>query len=181
MHPQDWVREARKRYVVSERRVTACGRREFAVPRRGGKRVDTYGFYPLDSRFPLFLNLMQNRDRRPLRNGERQRSFSTVEAHSVRPFLYLYAVSDTILLHISATPRRRDIPVSRNSFIWILRTAPANCICPCYHVIHSYIWWAKTNRKTKKWRMKPFHSPFSITYRSTTGISDSSFSSRCFR
>ena len=75
-------------------------------PRRGGKRVDTYGFYPLDSRFPLFLNLTQTRDRRPLRNGERQRSFSTVGAHSVRPFLYLYAVSDTILLHISATPRR---------------------------------------------------------------------------
>ena len=31
MHPQDWVREARKRYVVSERRVTACGQREFAA------------------------------------------------------------------------------------------------------------------------------------------------------
>ena len=105
-------------------------------PRRMGKRVDTYGFYPLDSRFPLFLNLTQTRDRRPLRNGERQRSFSTVGAHSVRPFLYLYAVSDTILLHISATPRRRDIPVSRNSFIWILRTAPANFICPCYSFVH---------------------------------------------
>ena len=105
-------------------------------PRRMGKRVDTYGFYPLDSRFPLFLNLTQTRDRRPPRNGERQRSFSTVGAHSVRPFLYLYAVSDTILLHISATPRRRDIPVSRNSFIWILRTAPANFICPCYSFVH---------------------------------------------
>ena len=56
-------------------------------PRRGAKRVDTYGFYPLDSRFPLFFNLTQTRDRRPLRNGERQRSFSTVWAHSVRPFL----------------------------------------------------------------------------------------------
>ena len=54
----------------------------------------------------------------------------------MRPFLYLYAVSDTILLHISATPRRRDIPVSCNSFIWILRTAPANFICPCYSFVH---------------------------------------------
>ena len=28
------------------------------APRRG-KRVDTYGFYPLNSRFPLFLSLAQ--------------------------------------------------------------------------------------------------------------------------
>ena len=163
VHPQDWVREARKRYVVSERRVTACGRREFAVPTAWGKGSDTHGFYPLDSHFPLFLNLMQTRDRRPLRNGERQRSLSTVGAHSVRPFLYLYAVSDTILLHISATPRRRDIPVSRNSFIWILRTAPANCICPCYSFVHMV---GENESQNEKWRMKPFHSPFSITYRS---------------
>ena len=37
-------------------------------PRRRGKRVDTYGFYPLNSRFPLFPSLAQTRDRRPLRN-----------------------------------------------------------------------------------------------------------------
>ena len=36
-------------------------------PRQGGKRVDTYGFYPLNSRFPLFLSLAQTGDRRPLR------------------------------------------------------------------------------------------------------------------
>ena len=30
-------------------------------PRRG-KRVDTYGFYPLNSRFPLFLSLAQIAD-----------------------------------------------------------------------------------------------------------------------
>ena len=30
-----------------------------------GKRVDTYGFYPLSSRFPLLLSLAQIRDRRP--------------------------------------------------------------------------------------------------------------------
>ena len=147
-------------------------------PRRGGKRVDTYGFYPLDSRFPLFLNLAQTRARRPLRNGERQRSFSTVGrtvcAHFSTytqcqiPFCYTYR-----LLHAGATYPCRATRLSgyygrhlRISFV---------------HVIHSYIWWAKTNRKTKKWRTKPFHSPFSITYRSTTGISDSSFSSRCFR
>ena len=30
-----------------------------------GKRVDTYGFYPLNSRFLLRLSLVQTRDRRP--------------------------------------------------------------------------------------------------------------------
>ena len=39
-----------------------------AAPRGVGKRVDTCGFYPLNSRFPLFLSLAQTRDRRPLRN-----------------------------------------------------------------------------------------------------------------
>ena len=65
---------------------------------------------------PLLDSLAQTRDRRPLRKGERQRIFSSVEAHSVRPCLNLSAVSDNLLLHISAALRRRDIPVSRNSF-----------------------------------------------------------------
>ena len=85
---------------------------------------------------PLLDSLAQTRDQRPLRKGERQRIFSSVEAHSVRPCLNLSAVSDNLLLHISAALRRRDIPVSRNSFIWILRTAPANFICPCYSFVH---------------------------------------------
>ena len=41
--------------------------RRFAVPTARGKRVDTYGFYPLNSRFPLFRSLAQTRERRPLR------------------------------------------------------------------------------------------------------------------
>ena len=43
-----------------------------------GKRADTCGFYPLNSRFPLFPNPAQTRDRRPLRKGERQGILSTV-------------------------------------------------------------------------------------------------------
>ena len=61
-------------------------------PRRGGKRVDTYGFYPLNSHFLLFLNLTHTRDRRPLRKRERQSDYSAVGAHSVRPFLDIFAV-----------------------------------------------------------------------------------------
>ena len=96
--------------------IAACGRRERRRAPRRGKRVDTNGFYPLNSHFLLFLSLAQTRDRRPLRKRERQRIFSSVGEHSVLPFLYLCAVPDTLLLHIPATLRRRNITVLRNSF-----------------------------------------------------------------
>ena len=79
-------------------------------PRRRGKRVDTYGFYPLNSRFPLFRSLAQTGDRRPLRN------WNTAEDFFFRMFLNIFAVSDTVLLHIWFTLRRRNITVLRNSF-----------------------------------------------------------------
>ena len=85
-----------------------------AVPTARGKRVDTYGFYPLNSRFPLFPSLAQTRDRRPLRKGERQRIFSTVGKHSVLPCRDIFAVSDSVLLHRSEGLRRRNITVLRN-------------------------------------------------------------------
>ena len=40
--------------------------------------------------------------------GEQQRIFITAGEHSVLPFLYLCAVPDSVLLHISAALRRRD-------------------------------------------------------------------------
>ena len=46
-------------------------------PAAEGKRVDTCGFYPLDSRFPLFVSLAKIGERRPLRKGERQRILSS--------------------------------------------------------------------------------------------------------
>ena len=70
-----------------------------------GKRVDTYGFYPLNSRFPLFPSLAQTETGDRFEIGERQRIFSTVGEHSVLPFLYLFAVSDSVLLHRSAILR----------------------------------------------------------------------------
>ena len=57
--------------------------------------------------FSFFAEILQ---------GERQRIFSTVGEHSVLPFLYLFAVSDTLLLHMRLSLRRRDIPVSRELF-----------------------------------------------------------------
>ena len=88
------------------------------VPRHAaGQEGRHQGFYPLNSHFLLFPNPAQTRDRRPLRKGERQRILSTVGAHNVRPFLYLYAVSDFVLLHRRVHLRRRDITVSRNSLV----------------------------------------------------------------
>ena len=100
-------------------------------PRRGGKRVDTYGFYPLDSRFPLFLNLTQTRDRRPLRNGERQSGIRLVS------FVTIFAVHRYLTAtHAGYSTQGATYPCRVNSFIWILRTASANCICPCYSFVH---------------------------------------------
>ena len=60
--------------------------------------------------------------------GEQQRIFITAGEHSVLPFLYLCAVPDSVLLHIPATLRRRDISVSRSSLAWWPRSAPAGSI-----------------------------------------------------
>ena len=49
--------------------------------------------------------------------GERQSGYRSVGADQcVCPFLYLYAMSDTFLLHIRFSLRRRGIPVPRNIF-----------------------------------------------------------------
>ena len=117
LHRLGGMPEPRRRFVLTGGKFLAAPQRgsapsadggDVAVPAAVGKRVDTYGFYPLNSRFPLFLSLAKIGERRPLRKGERQRIFFTVGEHSVLPFLYLYAVSDTLLLHMPATFRRRD-------------------------------------------------------------------------
>ena len=74
--------------------------RDSPRPAAGGKRVDTCGFYPLNSRFPLFLSLAHTRDRRPLRNR------GTAEDFYYRVFLNLFEGSDTVLLHIRLNLRR---------------------------------------------------------------------------
>ena len=70
-----------------------CGRRDVAAPRGVGKRVDTCGFYPLNSRFPLFVSLAQTRERRPLRKGERQSGYHSVSFATCSQF------TDRLLLH----------------------------------------------------------------------------------
>ena len=93
--------EARRRFArTGGAFFTEIQREGFAAPRGGGKRVDTCGFYPLNSRFPLFLSLAHTRDRRPLRNR------GTAEDFYYRVFLNLFEGSDTVLLYIRLNLRR---------------------------------------------------------------------------
>ena len=48
-------------------------------------------------------------------SGDRFENKSTAEDFFFRVFRNLFAMSDTVLLHRSATSSRRDIPVPRNS------------------------------------------------------------------
>ena len=84
------------------------------------KRIDTKVSILLGLQFPLFVGLTHTRDRRPLRN------WGTAEDFFFRLFRNLFAVSDSVLLHIWFTLRRRDITVLRNSFVWWPRTAPTD-------------------------------------------------------
>ena len=80
------------------------------VPRpAAGQEGRHQGFYPLNSHFLLFLSLAQTGDRRPLRKGERQSGYRYV------CFVKYSQFTDSVLLHITESLSRRDIPVSRNS------------------------------------------------------------------
>ena len=89
--------------------------RNCADAARAHKRVDTCGFHPLvNLPFPLRVwRRLPTCDRCEM--GERQRSFSTVGEHSVLPCRNIFAVPDTVLLHMRFHLSKRDIPVSRNS------------------------------------------------------------------
>ena len=92
---------------------------------RGRTRMDTK-VSALVNHVSFIPNLAQTGDRRPLQKGERQRIFSTVGEHSVLPFLYLFAVSDTVLLHIRLSPRRGRHDSAAQFFCALCRKAPAN-------------------------------------------------------
>ena len=80
---------------------------------RRAKRIDTTcgGFYPLGTPVST-LGITRRRPETGDRseNGVRQSDYSTVS------FVKYSQFTDTVLLHMRFTLRRRDIPVSRNSF-----------------------------------------------------------------
>ena len=103
----------------------SCALRSVGVRRThgGGQKDGHQGFHPFEFRFLLRYH---GEICRTETIGERQRIFSSVGAHSVRPFPYLFSMPDTLLLHMRFALRRRNIPVLRNSVVWCLRTAPVN-------------------------------------------------------
>ena len=84
-----------------------------AAPAAAGTRVDTK-VSTLVNPVSFIPNLAKIRERRTLRDR------GTAEDFYFRIFLNLFAVSDSLLLHIPAA--------LRNSFVWWLRTAPADLI-----------------------------------------------------
>ena len=82
--------------------------------RRGHKKETTCGFLLLVN-LPLSLrgHGENRRDETAPKRGTAE-DFSSVGEHSVLPCPCLYAVPDTLLLHMRFRLRRRDIPVSRN-------------------------------------------------------------------
>ena len=96
-----------------------------------GHKDGHQGFHPCESRFLYFLVWRRPETGDRFEKEERQRIFPLIRTDllRVRPFLLPIRSSVTLLLHISATLRRRDMPVSRNSLAWKLPTAPAKINC----------------------------------------------------
>ena len=95
------------------------------APRRG-KRVDTKVSTLLTPTSFYFLVWRRPETGDRFENRERQRFFSTVGEHSVLPFLYIFAVSDTVLLHIWFTLRRARHSSAAQLFNVLYRTAPTD-------------------------------------------------------
>ena len=86
--------------------VRTTGR--FAAPAAAGKRADTCGFYPLNSRFPLFPNPAQTRDRRPLRKwGTTEDFFFRRGAQSAPISLPIRSVRFHTATHTISSPQAR--------------------------------------------------------------------------
>ena len=95
-------------FAEPQQGIALCGARESAAPAAGAKRKGHLRFPFLFELLPFPCFLIWRRfpicDR--FENRERQRIFSTVGEHSVLPCRNLYAVLDTVLLHMWVYLRR---------------------------------------------------------------------------
>ena len=99
-------------FAEPQRGVALCGARETAAPAAGAKRKGHLRFPFLFELLPFPCFLIWRRfpicDRSEIRG--------TAEDFFFRVFRNLFAMSDTVLLHMRFHLRRRDMSVSRNSF-----------------------------------------------------------------
>ena len=117
-------------FAEIQRGVALCGAREIAAPAAGtapsplrwAKRKGHLRFPFLFELLPFPCFLIWRRfpicDRCEIK--ERQSGYSCACFAKYSQF------TDSVLLHMRFTLRRRDMPVSRNPLVWSLRTAPTN-------------------------------------------------------
>ena len=136
--PDDWgTRTAAGGFAPTGRRVfrlkssgelRSAERGDSPRPAAGAKRKGhlrfpfLFGLLP----FPCFLIWRRFPICDRFENRERQRIFSTVGEHSVLPCRNLYAVPDTVLLHMWVYLRRARHNRAAQLFNTLYRTAPAN-------------------------------------------------------
>ena len=98
--------------------------RKLRHPPHRGKRVDTYGFYPLDSRFPLLLSPAKIGERRPLRNKGTAEFFTTVSfstySQCQTAYYYTYGL-------LCAGAAQGELPVGQERVPWGM-TVPHNSL-----------------------------------------------------
>ena len=99
---------------------------DVAAPAAVGKRVDTYGFYPLNSRFPLFLSLAKIGERRPLRNRGTAEDFFYCRGAQRAPIsLPLRSVGYIAAKHAGNSPQGRTLCV-----FFLFCTNKTTCLWP---------------------------------------------------
>ena len=98
-------------FAEPQRGAALCGARGFAAPAAGAKRKDNLRFSFLFELLPFPCFLIWRR----LPTCDRFEIRGTAEDCFFRVFRNLFAVSDTALLHIWVSLRRRGITVPRNS------------------------------------------------------------------
>ncbi len=98
-----------KIFAEPQRRAALCGARETAASAAGTKRTGHLRFPFLVELlpFPYLLARRKSESGDRSENGVRQRIFSSVGAASGRPFPYLHAMPDSILLHMWFHLRKR--------------------------------------------------------------------------
>ena len=118
-HRLSGAHEARRRFARTGGVFFAEPQRAgFAAPRGGGKRVDTCGFYPLNSRFPLFLSPAKIGERRLLRNQGNGRGFFLCYGRTtfgVRPLEQpVRSVRYRSATHIGGSPQAQHTRVAQH-------------------------------------------------------------------
>ena len=100
---------------------------------------------------------------------ERQRIFSTVWEHSVLPFLYLFAVSDTVLLHIRLSPRRGRHDSAAQFFLRVIPPGTCGFRCLAQFIFLGAVCNLQTNelRDTGMSRLRKFNRLCSRTVSDT--------------